>query len=202
MYSSGIEHGALLEHRCPVRHVEERQHDPPHLARDRRPHVGPVDDARLHEGVAEAARPIGAHQRGDALELLLGDPAVQHQRLAEPVAAQVARGEHQPTVVEEQDLDDTPGPHLEVAAAALGGEPPDRLGDRARGHVREHEPSLFCTRPRGRQAPAERPSDSRGRPPRMTLRLSGAGPRVRARRGYPNAEPGAMRRPTGGRFPS
>ena len=65
------------------------------------------------------------------MEVLVGDPPVRDERLAEAVAPQVAGGEDDPAVVEEGDLDHPARAHLQVSAAALGGEPAHGLGDRA-----------------------------------------------------------------------
>jgi hypothetical protein len=142
---------ALLEERRAVHQLEQRQRHAAHLARHRIAHVVAVHHAGLHERLAEAAA-VGAHQRGDAVEILLGDAAVGDHRLAEAVAPQVAGREHQPAVVEEGDLDHAARAHLQVAGPALARQAADRLGDRALGDVGQHPKGLLCTLREVRQA--------------------------------------------------
>ena len=151
--------GPLLEERGPVGELEEGERHAPDLARDGGAHLVAVHDPGLHEGLAEAAPAVRAHQRGDAVEVLLGDAAVGDEGLPQAVPAEVARGEDQPAVVEEGDLDHAARAHLQVAAAPLGGEPADGLGDRAPGDVGQHRAALLSTAARRRQGtpPGEAP---------------------------------------------
>src|SRR5262249_8910133 len=67
-------------------------------------------------GLAEVALAVALHERGDPVELLVGDAAERDQGLAQPVLLEVAGREHEAPVVEEDGLHHLPGADLEVAA--------------------------------------------------------------------------------------
>ena len=66
---------ALLEGGHPLAELEDRKDDAVDLAGHRTSHLVLVEDAGLHEGIAEPALPpFLVEERGDARELLVGDP--------------------------------------------------------------------------------------------------------------------------------
>ena len=105
MYSSGIGAAALLEDGGAVDELEEREHDPAHLARDRAADLVAVHHAGLHQRLAEAALRSLRIRARDAVEVLLGDAAHGDQRLAEPVRRRLLAANTSAPVVEEHDLD-------------------------------------------------------------------------------------------------
>ena len=143
---------ALFKEGHALGELEQRKHDAAHLARHRPAQLGLVEHASGDERLAQAALLV-LHQRRGAREVLGADGARCHQRLAETILLQVAGGEDDAAVVEEDRLDHRAIVVLQVTALALGGEAPEGRGDRRCREIGEHrEGQLSCsTTPRSQQ---------------------------------------------------
>ena len=148
MYSRGMAELPLVEGGHAVREREDGEDDAVHLAGDGAPQLRLVHDAGLDQRLAEPALALAAEERGGLVVLVVRDAAQGHQGLAQPVLLEVAGGEDDAAVVEEEGLDRLAGLHLEVAAAARAGEGAEGLRDGGGAEVGEHCRSLDTTAPR------------------------------------------------------
>src|SRR5262249_43990799 len=164
---------ALLEGGRALPELEQRQRDAPYLAGDRAPELVLVHHPGRDQGLAEAPLALALHERGDAVELLVGDAAERDQGLAQPVLLQVAGREHEAPVVEEDGLHHLPGADLEVAALTGRRELSEGLRYGRGREVGQHSTVRLTmpggtTQPRAIAAPAAGPpspgGSSRSRP--------------------------------------
>ena len=142
---------ALLEDCNPLGPLEEGEDDAAYLSGHGAPQLGLVHDAGLDEGLAESSFPF-AHERLGADEFLVRDAAQRHEGLSQAVFLEIARREHDASMVEEESLDQLALAGLQVAAPALGRQGSHGLGQGLAGKVREH--GVLVARPRKVTAPA------------------------------------------------
>ena len=145
---------ALVEGGHAVRERKDGEDDPVHLAGDGAPELGLVHDAGVDERFPEPPLALAAQELGGLAELLVRDPAQGHQGLTQAVLLEVAGGEDDAAMVEEEGLDRLARLNLEVAAAARAGEGAERLRDGGGAEVGEHFVRPWIPQPHARCTPS------------------------------------------------